>query len=43
MKWRLQWEVDTALKDWTPPEVVRLYYPYGICGVDKDGAPGMFC
>lgn len=39
MKWRLQWEVDTALKDWTPPEVVRLYYPYGICGVDKDGAP----
>lgn len=39
MKWRLQWEVDTGLKDWTPPEVLQKYYPSGTSGVDKDGAP----
>lgn len=40
LRWRAQWEVDGALRSWTPPEVVRLFYPYGISGVDKDGAPG---
>ncbi|CAG9772686.1 unnamed protein product [Ceutorhynchus assimilis] len=39
MKWRLQWEVETKLKDWIPPEAIQLYYPSGICGFDKDGAP----
>ncbi|XP_066245334.1 SEC14-like protein 2 [Euwallacea similis] len=39
MRWRLQWEVDTALKNWTCPEVIKLYYPHGICGVDKAGGP----
>jgi hypothetical protein len=29
------------LKDWEPPEVIKKYYPSGICGYDKEGAPGM--
>lgn len=40
MKWRHQWEVDTGLKEWTPPEVLLLYHPSGTSGHDKDGAPG---
>ncbi|XP_044755169.1 uncharacterized protein LOC123314116 [Coccinella septempunctata] len=39
MKWRQEWEVDGALKTWTPPEVVRKYHPSGCSGYDKDGAP----
>ncbi|ENN77124.1 hypothetical protein YQE_06378, partial [Dendroctonus ponderosae] len=39
LKWRAQWEVDAALSSWSPPEVVQRFYPYGISGVDKDGAP----
>ncbi|KAJ8964509.1 hypothetical protein NQ314_004797 [Rhamnusium bicolor] len=39
MKWRKQWEVDGALKEWSPPEVVRLYHPSGTSGYDKNGAP----
>ncbi|XP_019881886.1 SEC14-like protein 2 [Aethina tumida] len=39
MKWRLQWEVDGALKTWTPPEAVELYHPSGTCGTDREGAP----
>lgn len=39
MKWRLQWEVDTALKDWTPSEAITKYYVSGTTGLDKDGAP----
>ncbi|XP_018568661.1 SEC14-like protein 2 [Anoplophora glabripennis] len=39
MKWRHQWEVDTGLKEWTPPEVLLLYHPSGTSGLDRDGAP----
>ncbi|XP_060529229.1 SEC14-like protein 4 [Cylas formicarius] len=39
LRWRQQWEVDTALKDWVLPDVIRLYYPSGISGLDKQGAP----
>ncbi|KAJ8918626.1 hypothetical protein NQ315_013132 [Exocentrus adspersus] len=39
MKWRQQWEVDTTLMKWTPPEVLQLYHPSGTSGLDKDGAP----
>ncbi|XP_050304373.1 SEC14-like protein 2 [Anthonomus grandis grandis] len=39
IKWRIQWEVDGALKEWTPPEAIRLYYPSGVCGFDKGGSP----
>ncbi|KAG5899924.1 hypothetical protein JTB14_002475 [Gonioctena quinquepunctata] len=39
MKWRQQWEVDGALKEWKAPEVVELYHPSGTPGYDKDGAP----
>ncbi|ERL89535.1 hypothetical protein D910_06901 [Dendroctonus ponderosae] len=42
LKWRAQWEVDAALSSWSPPEVVQRFYPYGISGVDKDGAPVTF-
>lgn len=42
MRWRQQWEVDGALKDWTPPEVLTLFHPSGTSGFDKDGAPGEY-
>lgn len=42
MRWRQQWEVDGALKQWTPPEVFTLYHPSGTSGFDKDGAPSKF-
>jgi hypothetical protein len=29
------------LKDWEPPEVIQKYFPSGISGYDKEGAPGM--
>jgi hypothetical protein len=29
------------LRDWEPPEVIQKYYPSGISGYDKEGAPGM--
>ncbi|PSN33532.1 hypothetical protein C0J52_23433 [Blattella germanica] len=38
LKWREKWEVD-KLQDWEPPEVMQKYYPSGISGFDKDGAP----
>jgi hypothetical protein len=40
LKWREKWEVE-KLKDWEPPEVIQKYYPSGISGYDKEGAPGM--
>lgn len=39
MKWRQQWEVDTTLKTWIPPEPIQLYHPSGTCGEDKNGSP----
>lgn len=39
MKWRQQWDVEN-IKNWEPPEAIKLYYPSGGTGFDKDGAPG---
>ncbi|KAJ8952819.1 hypothetical protein NQ318_008140 [Aromia moschata] len=39
LKWRQQWEVDGALKEWSPPEVVQLFHPSGSSGYDQDKAP----
>ncbi|XP_026473263.1 SEC14-like protein 2 [Ctenocephalides felis] len=38
MSWRVFWKVDT-LKDWKAPEVLVKYFPSGLSGYDKDGAP----
>lgn len=40
MKWRQQWDVDN-IKNWKPPEAIKLYYPSGGTGFDKDGVPGI--
>ncbi|XP_018321179.1 SEC14-like protein 2 [Agrilus planipennis] len=39
LQWRKHWQVDDDLKTWEPPEVLKLYYPSGTCGLDNDGAP----
>lgn len=41
MEWRKQWEVDKLTK-WDPPKILKDYLPHGLCGFDKDGAPGMY-
>ena len=41
MEWRKQWEVD-KLSEWDPPQILNDYLPHGLCGFDKDGAPGKF-
>ncbi|XP_014262397.1 SEC14-like protein 2 [Cimex lectularius] len=38
LKWRKDWGADT-IQDWPTPEIFRYYYPSGISGFDKDGAP----
>lgn len=38
MKWREEWNVD-LLSEWAPPEVFSKFYPSGLSGFDKDGAP----
>lgn len=40
LQWRQQWEVDTALKTWKPPEPLVSYVPWGLTGYDVDKAPG---
>ncbi|XP_044732366.1 SEC14-like protein 2 [Chrysoperla carnea] len=40
LKWREKWEVDTKLANgWKAPEQLIKYYPSGLAGHDKDGAP----
>nr|XP_022916105.1 SEC14-like protein 2 [Onthophagus taurus] len=39
MEWRKQWEVDTTLKTWLPPEPIASCYPSGVVGFDKDKHP----
>ncbi|XP_045474000.1 SEC14-like protein 4 [Harmonia axyridis] len=39
MKWRQEYGVDTELKTWEAPEVIKKYEPVGCCGYDADGAP----
>lgn len=41
MEWRKKWGADD-IKNWKAPETVEKYYPSGICGRDKDGAPGTY-
>ncbi|CAH1101405.1 unnamed protein product [Psylliodes chrysocephalus] len=36
---RKQWEIDSNLLTWDPPEILKLYHPSGTSGCDKDGAP----
>lgn len=38
-EWRKRWDADN-LCDWDLPQIVKTYLPYGLCGFDKDGAPG---
>lgn len=39
MAWRAEFGADTILKDFKEPEVMRLYYPGGLFGEDKEGRP----
>ena len=39
IEWREKNRIDDILQ-WEPPEVLKLYYPVGIIGSDKDGCPG---
>ncbi|CAH1280313.1 unnamed protein product [Diabrotica balteata] len=34
-----QWEIDSHLIAWDPPEPIKSFHPSGTCGLDKDGAP----
>jgi len=38
LEWRVQVGADSIM-DWTPPEVLRLFYPGGLYGHDKCGRP----
>lgn len=38
LEWRKRYGADTLL-EWDPPEVLRLYYPGGYLGHDKEGFP----
>ncbi|XP_047001241.1 SEC14-like protein 2 [Schistocerca americana] len=38
LQWRQRWDADN-IQSWEPPEVLKKYYPSGISGFDKDGAP----
>ncbi|XP_071446066.1 SEC14-like protein 2 [Hetaerina americana] len=39
LQWREQWGVDRIMTEWEVPEVLEKYFPSGICGYDKGGAP----
>jgi hypothetical protein len=39
MAWRAEVGADTILNDFKRPEVMRLYYPGGLFGEDKQGRP----
>lgn len=38
LDWRKQWDADN-LSEWDFPPMVKSYFPYGLSGFDKDGAP----
>lgn len=38
LQWRQRWDAEN-IQSWEPPEVLQKYYPSGISGFDKDGAP----
>lgn len=38
LKWREHWGADD-IENWKAPEVIEKYFPSGISGYDKGGAP----
>ncbi|KAK2170799.1 hypothetical protein NP493_1141g00043 [Ridgeia piscesae] len=41
LEWRKSFGTDTLL-DWDVPEVMRKYWPGGVCGHDKEGHPILY-
>ena len=39
MEFRKQYGADTILQDYTPPEVMKKYFPGGFFGEDREGRP----
>ena len=39
MVFRQQYGADTILQDYTPPEVIKKYFPGGLFGEDREGRP----
>jgi hypothetical protein len=39
LEFRKKWGADTILEDYTPPEVLKKYYPHGVFGFDREGHP----
>lgn len=39
LEWREKIGADKLVETYTPPEVLRKYYPGGFCGYDKQGYP----
>ncbi|KAL7635636.1 UNVERIFIED_CONTAM: hypothetical protein RMT77_013453 [Armadillidium vulgare] len=38
LDFRKEWKID-EISEWTPPEVLKKYFPIGFAGCDKEGAP----
>ncbi|RXG57156.1 Retinal-binding protein, partial [Armadillidium vulgare] len=38
LEWRKEWGIDNIV-EWSPPEVLKKFFPGGISGYDKEGAP----
>ena len=39
MEFRKEYGADTILEDYTPPEVIKKYFPGGFFGEDREGRP----
>ena len=39
MEFRKKYGADTILQDYTPPEVMKKYFPGGFFGEDREGRP----
>ena len=39
MEFRKRYGADTILQDYTPPEVLKKYFPGGFFGEDREGRP----
>ncbi|GIY47532.1 uncharacterized protein CEXT_650771 [Caerostris extrusa] len=39
MEWRKEYQMDTILTDYKPPEVLIKYFPMNFLGFDKEGFP----
>ncbi|XP_055931416.1 SEC14-like protein 2 isoform X1 [Argiope bruennichi] len=40
--WRKEYQVDTILTDYKPPEVLLKYFPVSLIGCDKEGSPLLY-